>query len=66
MSQDVDIKPEVRRVRQAECQGVVFDEVAHGDLNRSQFLRMLVEVIVAKHIRVRRLFVMEHLFGEPA
>ena len=64
MQHDTDVKSELCTVRLTERQMLALDEVAHGELNRSQLVRMLVDEFVDKSTRERRLFVMEHLFGE--
>lgn len=64
MQHDVDVKSELCTVRLAERQVAVLDEVAQGELSRSQSVRMLVEDFVSRSGHARRDFVMKQLFGQ--
>jgi hypothetical protein len=66
MQHDVDVKSELCTVRLTTRQVEVLDGVAHGELNRSQVVRMLVEDFVRRPEKERQAFVVRQLFGETA
>jgi hypothetical protein len=66
MQHDVDVKSQLCTVRLTTRQVEVLDGVAHGEFNRAQVVRMLVENFVRKPEQDRRAFVVKQLFGETA
>ena len=64
MEYEVDVKSQLCTVRLTQRQVEALDEVAHGELSRSQLVRMLVEDFARKPGKQRQAFVVQQLFGE--